>query len=103
MPTRPPDPHRQRTPAQGARFHAICGEVARQARFNGRTLNQQQWKILLLSAHLIVSGEDPDLILGLVGEFVLLESTAGMTVERMSSLIDYATCWAVQNGVELAG
>lgn len=94
---------RLRLPAQSARFHAICGEVAKQATFGGRKLSAQQWKVLLISSHMIVAGEDPDLVQGLAGEFVALrESTARMSVSRMSSLIEATTCWAVEAGIILA-
>lgn len=94
---------RLRLPAQGARFHAICGEVAKQATFGGRKLSEKQWKVLFISALTIVEGDDPDLVRGLEGELVSLrESTASMSVSRASSLIEYVTAWAVQNGIVLA-
>lgn len=94
---------RPRLLVQSARFHAICGEVAKQAMFDGRRLSAQQWKVLFCSAHLVVAGEDPDLVQGLAGEFVSLrESTASMSVSRMCSLIEYVTCWAVENNIILA-
>jgi hypothetical protein len=93
---------RARTLPQSAKFHALCGEVARQATFGGRKMSPKQWKILLVSAHEIVAGEDPELVRGLEGEFVSLrESTARMSAERMNSLIEYCTCWATQNGIKL--
>lgn len=94
---------RLRTADQSKRFHAICGEVARQATFGGRKLSAQQWKLILVSAHMIVAGDDPDLVIGLEGEFVSLnERTSRMSVSRMSSLIESATCWAVEAGITLA-
>lgn len=88
---------------QNARFHAICGEAARQATFAGRTLSAKQWKILFVSAHEIVMGEDPDIVKGIEGEIVSLrERTASMSTSRMASLIEYATAWCIQNGVHLA-
>lgn len=93
---------RARTLPQSARFHALCGEVAKQATFGGRKLSGQQWKVLFVSAWAIAEGDDPDLVQGLAGEFVALrESTARMTSERMASLIEATTCWAVQNGIKL--
>ena len=94
---------RARTLPQSAKFHALCGEVAKQARFGGRKLSGQQWKVLFCSALAIIDGEDPDLVQGLAGEFVMLrESTARMSASRMNNLIEYATYWAVQNGIKLS-
>lgn len=93
---------RLRLPSQGARFHAIAGEVAKQKLFDGRKLSVQQWKVILISAHMIAVGEDPDLVRGIEGELVSLrESTATMSVSRASSLIEYCVCWATQNGIIL--
>lgn len=93
---------RLRLPSQSARFHAICGEVARQATFGGRKLPAKQWKVLFVSALAIVEDEDPQLVLGLEGEFVMLrEPTAKMKSARMSALIEYSTAYAVVAGITL--
>jgi hypothetical protein len=93
---------RARTLPQSAKFHALCGEVARQATFGGRKLSGQQWKVLFCSALAIIDGDDPDLVQGLAGEFVALrESTARMSAARMNNLIEYASCWAAENGIKL--
>lgn len=92
-----------RSNPQSARFHAICGEVARQATFQGRRLSAQQWKVLFCSAWFMVHGEELYLARGLECEFVLLRpSTAKMNGEAMSSLIEYCTAWAISNGFTLA-
>lgn len=93
---------RSRSLPQSAKFHALCGEVARQAKFSGRALSAQQWKVLLVSAHEIVAGADPELVQGLQGEFVMLrESTARMSSDRMNSLLEFCICWATENGIQL--
>lgn len=94
---------RLRLPSQSARFHAICREVAAQSTFGGRKLSAQQWKLILVSAHMIAAGDDPDLAIGLEGELVSLrEQTSRMSVSRLSSLIEYATAYAVVAGITLA-
>lgn len=94
---------RLRTADQSKRFHAICGEVARQATFGGRKLSAQQWKLILVSAHMVAAGDDPDLAIGLEGEIVSLrEQTSRMSVSRLSSLIEYSTAYAVVAGIALA-
>ena len=83
----PPD----RLLVQNSRFHAMCGDIAKQQKYLGRTLTGAQWKILMISAHSIETGEGADIVPGLTGEFVSLrESSAGMSISRMASLIEYS-------------
>lgn len=92
----PPD----RLLVQNAKFHAMCGDIAKQKKYGNRVITLGQWKILMISAHSIESGEGADIVPGLTGEFVnLRESTAAMSIRRMASLIEYVTCWCAQNQV----
>lgn len=92
----PPD----RLLIQNAKFHAMCGDIAKQCLFAGRRIKLGQWKVLFISAHATETGEESDVVQGLTGEFVnLRESTAEMSIPRMASLIEYVTCWAAQNNV----
>lgn len=92
----PPD----RLLVQNARFHAMCGDVARQAKHLDRKLTGAQWKVLFISAHAIETGEGADMVPGLTGEFVnLRESSAAMSIARMASLIEYVACWGAENNV----
>jgi hypothetical protein len=92
----PPD----RLLVQNSRFHAMCGDVAKQAKYMGRTLKLAQWKVLFISGHMIETGEGADVVPGLTGEFVnLRESSAEMSIARMASLIDYVSAWGAQNGI----
>lgn len=91
---------RTRTEKQNERFHAMCGDVAKQKEFNGRKLTLQQWKVLFVSAHAKATGLEYDLEVGLEGELVnLRESTAQMGVQRMASLIEYVSAWGAENDV----
>ncbi|MDG6291599.1 recombination protein NinB [Glaesserella parasuis] len=85
---------------QNAKFHAMCGDIAKQVQFNGEWLPLEAWKVLLISAHAEATKEGSRLVTGLEGELVnIRESTAQMSVKRMASLIEYATSWGVSNGV----
>lgn len=85
---------------QNAKFHAMCGDVAKQAKYMSRTLTLAQWKVLFISAHAIETGEGADIVPGLTGEFVnLRESSAHMSIRRMASLIEYVHSWAASNNV----
>jgi hypothetical protein len=85
---------------QNAMLHAMFGELAKKARYMGRQLTLNQWKTLMISGHAMATGLGADVICGIEGEFVnIRESSANMTVARMTSLIEYINAWAAQNGV----
>jgi hypothetical protein len=82
---------------QNAKLHALFAEVAKSQIYLGRTLDAQQWKTLFISGHAVATGLGVDMVPGMEGEFVnIRESSAGMTVERMSSLIEYIEAWRAQ-------
>ena len=88
---------------QRMRFHAICGEIAKSGlEWGGREHDRLGWKLLLLSAHAVATQTDVDVIEGLEGETVnLRESVSRMSKKRGSSLIEYATAFAISHGVAL--
>jgi hypothetical protein len=92
---------RNRTLDQNAMLHAMFGELAKKARYMGRALTLNQWKTLMISGHAMATGLDADVIPGVEGEFVnIRESSAQMTVARMTSLIEYVHAWAAENNVQ---
>lgn len=87
---------------QNSKFHAICSDVAKQATYAGRKLSPEQWKVLFVSGHAIATKQGADMMPGLEGEFVnLRESTSGMGVARMASLIEYVMAYCAENGIKL--
>lgn len=88
---------------QNAKMHALFADIARQAKHMGRTMTAQQWKTLFISGHAVATGLGADMVPGLEGEYCnVRESSASMSIARMSSVIEYTTAWAVQNGVKLS-
>jgi hypothetical protein len=89
---------------QNAKFHAICGDLAKSGLpWAGKTRNAKQWKVLLVSGHATATEEGSEIVPGLEGEFVnIRESTALMSVRRSSSLIEYAISFCVMNNVKLS-
>lgn len=86
---------------QRKKFHAICGDFARQHPFNGVMRTAKDWKVLLISAHAHVTGFDSEIVDGLEGEIVnLRESTAHMSSDRISSLIEYALAMGAEKGIK---
>lgn len=93
----------KRTIDQNNKFHAVCSDVAKQAKWANRPMTPLQWKTLFVSGHAVAT-EIPALIVpGLEGEWVnVRESTAQMGVKRMNSLLDYVICWCAENDVRLS-
>lgn len=88
---------------QSAKLHAIFGELEKKAMWDGEKLTDLEWKNLIISGHTIATKAEVKLVRGLEGELVnLRESTAKMTVERMSSLIEYVQAWCAENDVSLS-
>lgn len=86
---------------QSAKFHAICGDAAKQIEFAGKKRTLEQWKFLFISGHAIATKEGTEILPGLEGEFLnIRESSASMSVKRMASLIEYCTAWCAMNGVK---
>ena len=86
---------------QNAKFHAICGDLARSKfQWAGKPRTGVQWKVLLVSGHAVATKEDSEIIPGLEHEFInIRESTALMSVKRSASLITYALAFCDLNGV----
>lgn len=86
---------------QSAKLHAICGDLARQLPYSGKKRTLEQWKQLLCSGHSIATQENAEIVPGLEAEWLnLRESTASMSVSRMSSLIEYALAYCAMNNVK---
>lgn len=91
-----------RSSDQNALLHAIFSEVAKKAKWVGRPLTATQWKVLFISGHAQATNRGSDMVPGLEGEFCnIRESSAGMSVARMTSLIEYTLAWCAANGVEV--
>lgn len=88
---------------QNDAFHAILTDLERsKLPFAGKPRKKDEWKLILISGHAQATGIGCEAIPGIEGEFInLRESTARMGKARMSSLIEYATAYAVDKGVKL--
>lgn len=89
---------RTRSLEQNAMLHALFTDAAKHATWHGRKLTAEQWKVLFISGHAIATGRGADMVPGLEGEFVnIRESSARMSVARMTSLIEYINAWMAEN------
>ena len=92
---------RTRSTDQNALLHALFGEVAKRATWGGRKMTAAQWKVLFISGHAQATGLGSDMVPGLEGEFVnVRESSAQMSVARMTSLIEYILAWCAENEID---
>ena len=89
---------------QNAKFHAICGDIAKSGlQWAGKRRSLAQWKVLMVSGHAVATKEGAEMVPGIEGEFVnLRESTALMSVRRSASLITYTLAFCDMHGIELS-
>lgn len=86
---------------QSAKFHAICGDIAKSGTlWAGKPRTAAQWKCLLVSGHAIATGEGAEIVPGIESEWInIRESTALMSKKRGSSLIEYSIAWCTTNNI----
>lgn len=90
----------KRSDIQSSKMHAMFGDIAKQHLYIGRQLTSTQWKTLFISGHAIATGAGADMVPGIEGEFVnIRESSATMSVKRMSSVIEYVSAWSAENNI----
>lgn len=100
---RPPN----RSLDQNAKLHSLISDIAKaKPVWNGVNMDDEDWKALLILSHAVATqGEGaatrlvPDLESH--GFVQLRESSARMSKERSSSLIEYCMAWAVSHDVPL--
>ncbi|WP_312999599.1 recombination protein NinB [Leclercia sp.] len=88
---------------QNAKLHSIFSDFAKSGlEFGGKARYADEWKVILISGHSIATGGQGEVIAGIEGELICIrESSAGMSVERMASLIEYVTAYATEMGLQL--
>jgi hypothetical protein len=85
---------------QNAKLHAMLTDISRQLTYHGSQRSVEFWKGLFVSGWQIATGEKPEIVPGLEGEFInIRESTTTLTVRRMASLIEYIMAYGSSNGV----
>lgn len=86
---------------QNALLHSMFNLLAESGlEWAGRKLSADQWKVLLVSGHAIATGHEADIVPGIENEIVnLRESTAQMSVKRLSSLISYIEAFLSEHDI----
>lgn len=94
----------RRTTPQNAKFHAMCGDLAKShLMWAGKRRSTAQWKVLLVSGHAAATKLEHEIVPGLEGEFInLRESTALMSVARGASLIEYTLAFCAMHEITLS-
>lgn len=89
-----------RSQQQNRLLHPLLTDIAKQAQWMGKQRSMLQWKVIMVSAHAIATGEPNEMVIGIEGEVVnLRESTAAMSKKRFASLVDYVMAWGAMNGI----
>lgn len=91
----------RRTPSQNQMFHGICSCLAKaRTEWAGKPRTADEWKLLLISGHAIVTRAENEIVKGLEGELInLRESSSKMHKDRANSLISYSLAWCAMHGV----
>lgn len=88
---------------QNALFHDLCRDIAASGfKWSGKPRTAIQWKVLLVSAHAVATGNGSDVVAGLEGELVnIREETSKMSIKRCNSLIEYTQAFCAMNDIHL--
>lgn len=88
---------------QNAKLHAMLSDISRQAVFMGKKRSVEFWKGLFVSGWQIATGQNPEIVPGLEGEFInIRESTARMSVKKLASVIEYVDAYCAMHSIKLS-
>lgn len=92
-----------RSNEQNAKLHAILSDLANsEFKWAGKLRDKDEWKALAISGHAVATKLQGEVVPGLENEFVAIrESSARMSVGRMSSLIEYLLAFCAEHEIEL--
>jgi len=96
--------YKNRSNEQNEKFHAIIGDIAKQAQHMGAKWSAEDWKRLLVQEFCRQSGlESGQIIPNLAGDGIvqLGRQTRKFTKEQASEFVAFLICWCDQNGIEL--
>jgi hypothetical protein len=93
----------QRSHEQNDKLHALLQDIAEQKQWAGQWLDVETWKRLMTAGWERASGRSVRIFPAIDGQGVdmVYQRTSRMNKAEMIELIDYATAWAVENGVKL--
>lgn len=91
----------KRTDAQNRIMHSMFGDLSKQVKWHGKTLNLLIWKRLCLASFLREINENPELIPALDGNGfdVIYEKTSELGVKRGIAFIEWVAAFGGENEV----
>jgi hypothetical protein len=94
---------RERSVEQNSKLHAVLHDISVQKQWAGKWLDIEAWKRLLVAAWERTEGRGAEFYPALDGSGfdVVYRRTSRMNKNEMIDLIEFATAWAIQNGVRL--
>lgn len=94
-----------RSDEQNAKYHAMIGEIAEQAKHAGASWDDESWKRLLINKFCRETGRNPGKLIpnldmnGVVEVDIL---SRNFSVQDATEFIEWLNAWAVENGVTLS-
>ena len=93
-----------RSAEANARLHAMISDVADQLEYMGRKRSLEFWKGLFVSGWEIATGQKPEIVAGIEGEFInIRNSTTKLSGRKIAELMQYIEAYGVSNGVGFGG
>jgi hypothetical protein len=88
---------------QEEKYHAIIGDIAKQAQHMGAKWDSETWKRLLVDKYVREIGLTSKIIANLDNDGLvqLGVQTRKFTKEQASEFVAFLICWCDQNGIEL--
>jgi hypothetical protein len=92
-----------RSNEQNEKFHAIIGDIAKQAQHMGAKWDAETWKRLLVDKYVREIGLTSKIMANLDNDGLvqLGFQTRKFTKEQASEFVSFLICWCDQNGIEL--
>lgn len=93
----------KRSGEQNDKLHALLSDIADQKQWAGQTLDVETWKRLMTAAWERASGRSVRIFPGIDGQGIdmVYQRTSRMNKQELSELIEYATSWAIEQGIHL--
>ena len=95
--------YKQRSNEQNEKFHAIIGDIAKQAQHMGAKWDSDTWKRLLVDKYCRETGLSSQIMANLDNDGLvqLGFQTRKFTKEQASEFVEFLLAWCAENGIEL--
>jgi hypothetical protein len=92
-----------RSNEQNEKFHAIIGDIAKQAQHMGAKWDAETWKRLLVDKYCRETGLHSRIMTNLYGDGIIQLGfqTRKFTKEQASEFVEFLFAWCAENGIEL--